>query len=249
MSLYLLNEHRTDVAADYRRTSRAPAGRPGSRPPRRRGSVKRSSTASTPPSASSSSTAGGDPAAAEYHEAIRAALAPRRPARSTSRTPWSPTSTTQAMRRSHEAGVALVGGEVGTPITLHRRRRVLRPGPQRHPARRRRRPTSSTAPGCSPATRSSSSSSAPGTPPGLHLKEEQMTTMTPAEADAVWAGDRRPASPHRRPARRALPEQWDHPSLCQGWTVRHVAAHLTLQQQRSVTSSRSSPTTPGCCAA
>ena len=27
-------------------------------------------------------------------------------------------------------------------------------------------------------------------------------------------------------------EQWDHPSLCEGWTVRHVAAHLTLQRQR-----------------
>lgn len=27
-------------------------------------------------------------------------------------------------------------------------------------------------------------------------------------------------------------EQWDHPSLCDGWSVRHVAAHLTLQQQR-----------------
>ena len=26
-------------------------------------------------------------------------------------------------------------------------------------------------------------------------------------------------------------EQWDHPSLCEGWTVRHVAAHLTLQRQ------------------
>lgn len=26
-------------------------------------------------------------------------------------------------------------------------------------------------------------------------------------------------------------EQWDRPSLCAGWTVRHVAAHLTLQQQ------------------
>jgi uncharacterized protein (TIGR03083 family) len=25
--------------------------------------------------------------------------------------------------------------------------------------------------------------------------------------------------------------QWDHPSLCEGWTVRHVAAHLTLQRQ------------------
>ena len=25
-------------------------------------------------------------------------------------------------------------------------------------------------------------------------------------------------------------EQWDHPSLCEGWAVRDVAAHLTLQQ-------------------
>jgi uncharacterized protein (TIGR03083 family) len=25
-------------------------------------------------------------------------------------------------------------------------------------------------------------------------------------------------------------EQWQHPSLCQGWVVRDVAAHLTLQQ-------------------
>jgi len=28
-------------------------------------------------------------------------------------------------------------------------------------------------------------------------------------------------------------DQWDHPSLCAGWSVRHVAAHLTLQQQRA----------------
>lgn len=27
------------------------------------------------------------------------------------------------------------------------------------------------------------------------------------------------------------PDQWDAPSLCDGWTVGHVAAHLTLQQQ------------------
>jgi uncharacterized protein (TIGR03083 family) len=25
-------------------------------------------------------------------------------------------------------------------------------------------------------------------------------------------------------------DQWDHPSLCEGWTVRHVAAHLTGQR-------------------
>lgn len=28
---------------------------------------------------------------------------------------------------------------------------------------------------------------------------------------------------------RLTTEQWDHPSLCEGWTVRHVAAHLALQ--------------------
>ncbi len=28
------------------------------------------------------------------------------------------------------------------------------------------------------------------------------------------------------------PTQWQHASLCDGWTVRDVAAHLTLQQQR-----------------
>jgi len=27
------------------------------------------------------------------------------------------------------------------------------------------------------------------------------------------------------------PDQWAHDSLCEGWTVRDVAAHLTLQQQ------------------
>ncbi|MBK8468491.1 MAG: maleylpyruvate isomerase family mycothiol-dependent enzyme [Candidatus Phosphoribacter sp.] len=26
-------------------------------------------------------------------------------------------------------------------------------------------------------------------------------------------------------------EEWNRPTLCDGWTVRHVAAHLTLQQQ------------------
>jgi uncharacterized protein (TIGR03083 family) len=59
-----------------------------------------------------------------------------------------------------------------------------------------------------------------------------MTTTTPADADALWAhvDDQR-----RRTADlldRLRPEEWDHPSLCEGWTVRHVAAHLTLQQQR-----------------
>jgi uncharacterized protein (TIGR03083 family) len=30
--------------------------------------------------------------------------------------------------------------------------------------------------------------------------------------------------------RRLTDDQWRQPSLCQGWTVRDVAAHLTLQQ-------------------
>lgn len=59
-----------------------------------------------------------------------------------------------------------------------------------------------------------------------------MTTMTPAEADAVWGAidDQRTRTADLLETLTA--EQWDHPSLCEGWTVRHVAAHLTLQQQR-----------------
>lgn len=59
-----------------------------------------------------------------------------------------------------------------------------------------------------------------------------MPTMTPAEADAVWGAidDQRTRTADLLDQLTA--EQWDHPSLCQGWTVRHVAAHLTLQQQR-----------------
>lgn len=59
-----------------------------------------------------------------------------------------------------------------------------------------------------------------------------MPTMTRAEADAVWGA----IDDQRRRTTDLLEqltaEQWDHPSLCQSWTVRHVAAHLTLQQQR-----------------
>lgn len=56
--------------------------------------------------------------------------------------------------------------------------------------------------------------------------------MTRAEADATWSAidDQR-----RRTAdllEQLTEEQWPQPSLCEGWTVRHVAAHLTLQQQR-----------------
>lgn len=59
-----------------------------------------------------------------------------------------------------------------------------------------------------------------------------MTTMTPAEADALWSAidDQRTRTADL--LEQLAAEQWDHASLCQGWTVRHVAAHLTLQQQR-----------------
>jgi uncharacterized protein (TIGR03083 family) len=58
-----------------------------------------------------------------------------------------------------------------------------------------------------------------------------MPTMTAAEADALWAGidEQRVRTTHLLEGLSA--DQWDHPSLCDGWTVRHVAAHLTLQQQ------------------
>ena len=59
-----------------------------------------------------------------------------------------------------------------------------------------------------------------------------MATMTGAQADAVWAAidDQRARTADL--LEQLTEEQWRHPSLCQGWTVRHVAAHLTLQQQR-----------------
>ena len=59
-----------------------------------------------------------------------------------------------------------------------------------------------------------------------------MATMTPAQADAVWAAidDQRARTADL--LEQLNPEQWHHPSLCQDWSVRHVAAHLTLQQQR-----------------
>jgi uncharacterized protein (TIGR03083 family) len=59
-----------------------------------------------------------------------------------------------------------------------------------------------------------------------------MTTMTPTQADELWA-----AIDDQRTRTADLLEtltdaQWEHPSLCDGWTIRHVAAHLTLQRQR-----------------
>ena len=57
------------------------------------------------------------------------------------------------------------------------------------------------------------------------------TAVTPADLDEIWA-----AIDDQRVRTVAMlegltDEQWEHPSLCEGWTVRHVAAHLTLQRQ------------------
>lgn len=58
-----------------------------------------------------------------------------------------------------------------------------------------------------------------------------MAMMTPATADAVWAAvdDQRARTADL--LERLSPLEWEHPSLCDRWSVRHVAAHLTLQQQ------------------
>jgi uncharacterized protein (TIGR03083 family) len=55
--------------------------------------------------------------------------------------------------------------------------------------------------------------------------------MRPDDDDAIWAAidDQRRRTADLLEA--LSDEQWNHPSLCEGWTVRHVAAHLTLQQQ------------------
>ncbi|MEO6412220.1 MAG: maleylpyruvate isomerase family mycothiol-dependent enzyme [Pedococcus sp.] len=59
-----------------------------------------------------------------------------------------------------------------------------------------------------------------------------MASLTTTELDALWAGidDQRARTAALLEA--LSPEQWEHPSLCDGWTVRQVAAHLTMQQQR-----------------
>ncbi|WP_211253495.1 maleylpyruvate isomerase family mycothiol-dependent enzyme [Knoellia subterranea] len=57
-----------------------------------------------------------------------------------------------------------------------------------------------------------------------------MTTMTDRDVDRLWA-----AMDDQRDRTASMLEtltidDWLHPSLCEGWNVRQVAAHLTLQQ-------------------
>jgi 2-hydroxychromene-2-carboxylate isomerase len=116
MSLFLLNEHRTDVAPDYRRNVEAS-----------RGPAKVAIAVATrfgEDVLGRFYTAFGDrvfdvwrrPSADEYHELVREAL----------HDVGLPADLEDAMesddhdarlRESHDAGVSLVGGEAGTPIT------------------------------------------------------------------------------------------------------------------------------------
>ena len=116
MSLYVLNEHRVDISAAYRRvigTSRGPA-RVATAAVTRFGEQVLDGLY----------TAFGElvfdywrrPSAAEYQEAIRVAL-PRAGLPGDLEDAMESDEYDAAMRHSHEAGVALVGGEVGTPIT------------------------------------------------------------------------------------------------------------------------------------
>ena len=59
-----------------------------------------------------------------------------------------------------------------------------------------------------------------------------MTRLTSIETDALWAGIDDQRARTAALLEGLTPEQWEYPSLCEGWTVRHVAAHLTMQQQR-----------------
>ncbi len=116
LSLYLLNQHRTDIAPEYRRNVEAS-----------RGPAKVATAVATqcgPDALADFYTAFGKrvfdvwrrPTAAEYHEVISAALAEvglpadLEDAMESERYD-------EAMRVSHDAGIGLVGGEVGTPIT------------------------------------------------------------------------------------------------------------------------------------
>lgn len=116
MSLYLLNQHRTDVAPDYRRNverSRGPS-RVATAVLQRRGEE----------ALEDFYTAFGEivfdvwrhPSAAEYEQVVAAVL-PRLGMPGELVDAMRSEEYDDALRLSHDAGVALVGGEAGTPIT------------------------------------------------------------------------------------------------------------------------------------
>lgn len=116
LSLYLLNQDRTDIAPEYRRNVEAS-----------RGPAKVATAVTTrcgPEALAAFYTAFGKrvfdvwrrPTTAEYHEVIAASLAEvGLPA--DLKDAMESEEYDEAMRTSHDGGVALVGSEVGTPIT------------------------------------------------------------------------------------------------------------------------------------
>ena len=116
MSLYLLNEHRTDVAADYRQNVESTRG------PSRVATA--AATRFGEQVLGGFYTAFGEivfdqwrrPSSAEYRAAVRVALA-RVGLPGDLEDAMESADHDAALRRSHDAGIAPVGGEVGTPIT------------------------------------------------------------------------------------------------------------------------------------
>jgi hypothetical protein len=116
MSLYLLNEHRTDVAPDYR------AVLEGSRGPARVATA--AATRFGEEVLDGFYTAFGGlvfdvwrrPSAQEYHEVLRVAL-PRAGLPADLEDAMESDEHDAALRASHDAGVALVGSDLGTPVT------------------------------------------------------------------------------------------------------------------------------------
>ncbi|HEU0041740.1 MAG TPA: DsbA family protein, partial [Jiangellaceae bacterium] len=116
MSLYLLNEHRTDVSAAYRENVEVTRG------PSRVATA--AATRFGEQVLADFYTAFGDlvfdrwrrPSSAEYHVAIRAALT-KVGLPVDLEDAMESDEHDEALRRSHETGIAQIGGEVGTPIT------------------------------------------------------------------------------------------------------------------------------------
>ena len=149
----------------------------------------------------------------------------------------------EAMRRSHDAGLARVGGEVWYSDDPHPRRHgLLRARAQRDPARRRR---AACLRGCSAARRLPRVLRAEADPVAaarLHLihtvpraqlrQDEHMSAMTThdPDLDEIWTAiDDHRAAPWRC-SRSSPTEQRQHPSLCEGRAVRDVAAHYPPAQ-------------------
>jgi 2-hydroxychromene-2-carboxylate isomerase len=116
MSLYLVNEHRTDVSAAYRQNVESTRG------PSRVATA--AATRYGEQVLDGFYTAFGElifdrwwrPGSAEYHAAIRAALA-RVGLPGDLEDAMESDEHDDALRRSHDAGIAPTGGEVGTPVT------------------------------------------------------------------------------------------------------------------------------------